>query len=306
MNTRNSRSRAFVTLVAAVALAASSAGYGLAAQGGSGNGNGGSGGSSGGGGGRPVAAEESVGNNLAYPILIAGEDGFDGPTLRGEEGAPTFGGLPSDYLALPDGTRAYYQQNLYNTWQASNTINNCAVAPVVVDDINWGDNLESKDWAYRQIVRVETQLYQDLADWPADDPDGAPFAYEMVKTNDLTGKNEKVDGPTGYNGEISVSGNFVYGFVWNTRNDSFGPGVYRLTFSLDGLENACADFDEFTEILVPVEEPEEGEEGEEGHVVIAAEPGGEPAGNEAVVLPDENLTYIDVTLTERKGGGKKN
>ncbi len=80
---------------------------------------------SGGGSGKPPSGE-SIGNNLSYPLLIAGEAGYAGPVLRGTEYAPLLGTLPSDYLVLPDGTRAYYQQNANNTWQASNANLACA------------------------------------------------------------------------------------------------------------------------------------------------------------------------------------
>lgn len=306
---------------------------------------------SGGGGGKPPAGE-SIGNNLSVPLLIAGEAGYPGPALRGTEYAPLLGTLPSDYLVLPDGTRAYYQQNANNTWQASNA--NVACAGIDVDLINWGDNLESKDWAYRQIVRVETQLYDAVG---ATMPDGGDtVGYEMAKTNDLTGKNEmwglhataaaepittvpesafvytadsrlsiqqvdpataadltwengrwvgtgagpvvvdvdtatSGDGIGGYKGEISVSGNFVYGYVWNTRTDSVGAAEYRITFSLDGLPSECVSLAN-AEIMVPVEE----------EVVAEAEPG----GNVPVIDRLNNLTYIDVGLTSQKGGGGRN
>jgi len=312
----------------------------------------GPGGSNGGGGGKPSEGED-VGNNLSYPLLIAGETGYSGPLLRGTEYAPVLGTLPSDYLVLPDGTRSYYQQNANNTWQASNASAECA--GIDVDLINWGDNLESKDWAYRQMIRVETQLYDEVG---ATMPDGGDtLAYEMAKTNDQTGKNEmwglhtdstggtaftyvpetafvytgasrlsiqqidpatasglawdggkwtgtgagevvvdvdtatSGDGITGYKGEISVSGNFVYGYVWNSRTDSVGPGEYRLTFSLDGLTQQCVSL-AGAEIMVPVEE--------EGDISIAAE----PLGNVPVVDDANNLTYIDVGLTSQKGGGR--
>ena len=307
---------------------------------------------SGGGSGKPPSGE-TVGNNLSYPLLIAGEAGYPGPALRGTEYAPLLGTLPSDFLVLPDGTRAYYQQNANNTWQASNA--NVACAGIAVDLINWGDNLESKDWAYRQIVRVETQLYDAIG--PTMPDGGATVGYEMAKTNDLTGKNEmwglhataaaapittvpetafvytadsrlsiqlidpataagltwengkwvgagagpvvvnaatatSGDGMGGYTGEISVSGNFVYGYVWNTRTNSAGAGEYRITFSLDGLPSQCVSL-AGASIMVPVEE-----------AVVAAP--AESVGNVPVVDGGNNLTYIDVGLTSSKGGGGKN
>ncbi len=97
------------------------------------------------------------------------------------------------------------------------------------------------------------------------------------------------DGIGGYKGEISVSGNFVYGYVWNTRTDSVGAAEYRITFSLDGLPSECVSLAD-AEIMVPVEEE------------VAAE--AEPGGNVPVIDRVNNLTYIDVGLTSQKGGGK--
>jgi len=48
------------------------------------------------------------------------------------------------------------------------------------------------------------------------------------------------DGPGYLAGEVSVAGNFTYGFVWNLKNEVLPPdittgktGTWRLTFSLD-------------------------------------------------------------------------
>jgi hypothetical protein len=39
--------------------------------------------------------------------------------------------------------------------------------------VDWGDNLEAKDWYYRSIIRTETVLYQDISALPM-------TAYEMI------------------------------------------------------------------------------------------------------------------------------
>ena len=40
-----------------------------------------------------------------------------------------------------------------------------------------------------------------------------------------------------YSAEINVKGKVIYGYNWNTRVLSDGPGYYRITFSMDGNGN---------------------------------------------------------------------
>ena len=62
-------------------------------------------------------------------------------------------------------------------------------------------------------------------------PDGTPLYDQTLWLG---------DGPGYLAGEVSVSGNFTYGFVWNLKNQVMPgdvttgkAGTYRLTFSLD-------------------------------------------------------------------------
>ena len=59
-----------------------------------------------------------------------------------------------------DLAKAYMQKDQNNTWQAGSA--NWSYAPVNVDWIDWGDNLESVDWYTRSQVRTEVVLFQDL------------------------------------------------------------------------------------------------------------------------------------------------
>lgn len=54
---------------------------------------------------------------------------------------------------------AYAQKIVGNTWQAENAI---ASAPVVVNEIDWGDSLESVDMKVGRPIRVELTLYKLL------------------------------------------------------------------------------------------------------------------------------------------------
>jgi hypothetical protein len=106
---------------------------------------------------------------------------------------------------------------------------------------------------------------------------------------------ETGDGPGYYSAEINVKGRIIYGYTWNVRQLNDGAGDYRLTFSFD---NECGGvtlntgFEEgYTQILLPLEEV----------IVNAEETGG---GGVAVLDYENNLTFIDVRILNRGGGGK--
>ncbi|HEX6133530.1 MAG TPA: hypothetical protein VFZ24_06190 [Longimicrobiales bacterium] len=126
---------------------------------------------------------ESAGNNLSYPVIWA-----EGVTkaLRGSAGVVNTGGAfvywwgaedtvstasctpdTVDPLLCDNGDdpfvlggallrKAYVQKDLLNDWQAD-TVH--AASMVVVDSIDWGDNLESVPWYINSRVRVETVLF---------------------------------------------------------------------------------------------------------------------------------------------------
>ncbi len=106
-----------------------------------------------------AAEEETAGNNLAVPILWS-EDGYTVP-LRGAMGTPTLTGATAACSTVAGATAAL-QQDEGNTWQADNIL----LAGNQVSSIDWGDNLESKDWRVGQMLRVETGLYSDVSSAP--------------------------------------------------------------------------------------------------------------------------------------------
>mgnify|MGYP001555694420 CR=1 FL=1 len=112
------------------------------------------------------------------------------------------------------------------------------------------------------------------------------------------------DGPGYYSAEINVKGKVIYGYTWNVRNLNEGAGDYRVTFSFDetcGMASLNTAFIEgVTEILQPLEE-----EGEETLTLASDEggDGGSTSGGVGVIDFGKNLTYIDVRILERGGGG---
>jgi len=111
----------------------------------------GGGGHGGGGGG------EQFGNNLSNPVIWS--DGV-AKELRGTFGAPV---LDGESFSVGD-LDWYLQQDPDNEWQAE-TLNavTAGIMPLFVDQIDWGDNLEARDWPAGSQVRVETVLYEDVS-----------------------------------------------------------------------------------------------------------------------------------------------
>jgi hypothetical protein len=344
------------------------------------------------------AEDEEGGNNLSLPVIWA-----DGVTkvLRGTPGDTNSAG---DYWMLwyeydvngdpmemtchpvdgdcPDPLPAgavpvYPQRDPLNDWQADSLLLDPAVDPTVdVTFVDWGDNLEAKDWYYRSIIRTETVLYQDISALPMTayemiwleglgvdevwgstlntydsndatvytgcarltiqqleldegesvyeivqcgvDDEGEPIYCRVPIDNSVLGLtwntatsewegdiigtthfNSVVWEATGsqdyeiYSAEINVKGKVIYGYNWNTRVLSDGPGYYRITFSMDNSNpdiqlNAVFDT---TQVLL-VEEVDGGDENNNT-----------TGGGIAVIDYDNDLSYIDVLLLPKKGGG---
>jgi len=103
------------------------------------------------------------------------------------------------------------------------------------------------------------------------------------------------DGPDFYNAEVNVKGKIIYGYTWNVKDLNQGLGYYRLTFSFDNHANLNTFFNEETGIIG------------QNVIVIAAEEE-ESGGGVANVVPESNLTYMDVLIKENdrgNGGGGK-
>lgn len=122
-----------------------------------GPGSGGGGGNGSGNGGRPGA--EVVGNNLSFPVEWS-EAAYQLVLPGTEQQASIEGTVSAGTYTMDDLTPCLgaVQKHPLNVWQAENEI----VTPNEVTEIDWGDNLESKDWRAGQVVRVETGLYDTV------------------------------------------------------------------------------------------------------------------------------------------------
>jgi hypothetical protein len=333
------------------------------------------------GGGKGRDKGESAGNNLSFPVLWA-----EGVTkaLRGAPGLETFDGawwywwgtdadgepqscppdaenvnycedgddnpatLPTE-LPGAGAVKAYLQQDAANEWQAQSA--DASYAPVDVDWIDWGDNLESVDWYTKSQVRTEVVLIEDLVapmaqydmrhlfGWGIDEMHGttgvvlagtqatvySPCARLTIQKL-LVDRGDPAlaslvwvpqegwlgpglvnvpifnmavynagDGPGYYSAEINVKGKIIYGYTWNVRRLNEGAGDYRITFSFDGVCGSAALNTYFTQGVTQILEPIE-----EEIVVLESEPGGGAVG---VIDFGNNLTYMDVRILERGGGG---
>ena len=158
------------------------------------------------------------------------------------------------------------------------------------------------------IERIDraTSLSWDAVDraWTADG--------KSVCVGDVT------EGPGGYGAEVTVSGGMTFGYVWHAMGAE--AGLYRLTFSLK--PGAGVDISPSTQ-LYPSATTEEGGHGhkppgageDEATAVAAAEAtaeaeaggsmggstggsttGGKPTPNVPVIMPELDLSYIDVGL----------
>lgn len=103
---------------------------------------------------------------------------------------------------------------------------------------------------------------------------------------------EGSDGPGFYSAEVNIKGKIIYGYTWNVRNLNEGAGYYRLTYSFDetgGPVPLNTFFDEFTEILMPLEE-------------FKPDPT-VSAGGVGKIDVANNLTYMDIRIRPKGGGG---
>jgi len=106
-----------------------------------------------------IKADDGFGNCLSVPVIWAEDVSL---SLRGTFGAPEFNGAFTTVMdADGNPVDAYHQKDQYNVWQASTIV---PTAPVNVDFIDWGDNLESKAWPANSKLRVEVVLFEGLTE----------------------------------------------------------------------------------------------------------------------------------------------
>lgn len=105
---------------------------------------------------------------------------------RCDDGVPgrATGPRPGAYHPGNEVYQAFLQKDEFNVWQAWNDY---AQGPVFVDWVDWGDNLEARNWNLRSQVRTEVVLLEDLrtddsvyGGW---EPAGTPIQYSMLHTS---------------------------------------------------------------------------------------------------------------------------
>lgn len=287
------------------------------------------------GGGEPV---EVQGNNMSFPVIAT--DGFAITPITATQFtvpyAGTYPGLTADEIAWLEANGPWYAQKTEgNTWQAEWV--GSSETTETVSFVNWGDNIESVNPALRRPFRLEVTLYKGLEttmtaytmaelEYPSSSTElqgtntttyGSSFATMISNMPKLVVQylgpamptEEPEWGgtkwgaytiiPVSFAPELNVGGRYIFG----ASEGGWKPdktGFYRITFYIpagSSLSLAEADIDNFPPAHYP--HPEE-------PVVVAAEEGEDGEGGVAtpVVVPGLNLTYVDVQVVAKGGGGR--
>lgn len=272
---------------------------------------------------------ETTGNNLSFPVIWSEGTALSlpGTMLQATLTTPYY-----DYQIDCGGTLAYaYAQKVTgNVWQAENTI---ATAPVAVNEIDWGDSLESVDMKVGRPVRVELSLYK-LLETPM-------TGYNMVMLANPSSPDE-VQGAcaTTYNDPASILTYPVYeatvytpsarlviqkitgaNLTWS-ENQWIGDAEPPITITFAGELNVGGKViyglssggwkpTSIGEYRITFFMPSQGNTlfdanttirlSVETESVTVSEEGGD-AGGDAYVDWENNLTYIDITVVG--GGGR--
>jgi len=165
---------------------------------------------------------------------------------------------------------SYYEQKSINTWQGEWAKGKATPQDVTA---KWGDNLSSSSLKASAKIRIEMVLSKDVSATPMTSypmlvlsgsgtnelqgttglPNTATTAFVFATNAHLTLQKLDAAGvPTGpmivdqalfnpaipdglnkLSGEIPVSGNFTYGFIWDPSTSGSTAGRYRVTFTLD-------------------------------------------------------------------------
>lgn len=276
-----------------------------------------------GGGGKP--GTETAVNNLSYPIEWAG--GSTPLAMPGTEMVATIGGtvLSGTYSTLDLTTcLGAVQKDPLNVWQAQND----PVASVTLTEIDWGDNLEAKDWKAGSVVRVETGLYDNA------------LATAMLKYEMCYISGSGTDEVWGLRVTQNADGTYTPVTTDSTSAMVYTSKAYLTIQKIDPDQAGSLTWDATNHLWVGASQPvvneqATGELNVQGKVVYgyvwrtkSLSPGeyritfslgnalvsgvsvdnayvapGEL--NSAVVDATNNLTYIDVGLTSSSGGGRK-
>jgi hypothetical protein len=127
-------------------------------------------------------------------------------------------------------------------------------------------------------------MWQSGTGWTESNPEDVNIINEPIFNYAAS---EAGTGPGYFSAEINVKGKIIYGYTWDINNLNEDEGHYRLTFSFDERDGniGTAAFDEFTQIIVPLEEE-----------VTAVDEGGPGEGGVAILDVSNNITYMDVLV----------
>jgi hypothetical protein len=298
------------------------------------------GGGGGGGGNRPPSGEDAQGNNLSFPAFAV--DGYTiaeiEETTFGVVYTGEYPGLTAEEIAERQSNGPWYAQKTEgNTWQADYVVG----VPVAVTYVDWGDNIEAVNPKIRRPFRLEIQLYKELAEietmtgYVMAELEYPSSANELQGTNTATYEGSFAtvvsdlwqlrvqycgsevptdlywdaatsmwlsptasctDVPISFAVELNVGGKLIFGGSqggWKPTS----AGFYRITFyspveTSMSLETAViGNYGDFG--VVTPEEPVAAAESEEGDEGVAT----------PVVVPELNLSYVDVQAVAGGGGG---
>ncbi len=269
--------------------------------------------------GKPSGGETAV-NNLSFPAIAV--DGFPIATVAPSFTMPytgTYPGLTADAIALLTASGPWYAQKTVNKWQAE-FVTQSTEAVTYVD---WGDNIESNNPKVGAPTRLEVTLYKELALHPSgptmtgytmavlEYPSSSTelqgtntLPYESLWATVVSGQPKLViqflgttipttmtwlgtqwDSytiiPQTFAPELNVGGKYIFGASqggWKPAN----RGYYRITFYVPGGTGVSL-----------------------ATAVVGNASG--TAGTAATPKVDgaQNLTYVDVLVVAKGGGGGK-
>ncbi|HKJ33036.1 MAG TPA: hypothetical protein VKA34_14465 [Balneolales bacterium] len=170
----------------------------------------------------------------------------------------------------------------------------------------WGTNTQTYDsdsaTVYSGVAKIIIQKLTTDRDHANVSWDGSKWTGDVDGPIVNSGVWETNEGPNGYSAEVNVQGKIIYGYNWKTNTVS-SAGDYRITFLLDkNVPNVtCKTFLDLNTVIVP------STTNDPAAIIPLAEDGddgSEMDGGVASVDSGDNLSYIDVRLTERNGSGR--
>lgn len=140
-----------------------------------------------------------LGNNLSFPVIWSDGENVSLP-LPGVAGAPELPAEAAKEFEVenpeteePETIPVWPQATEGVTWQAGSEV---ALAPVGIEQIDWGDNIEAKSLSLGKPIRVETTLFAK--------PTEPLEAFEMVSEGERQNETFYTTGKTSLSDEATV------------------------------------------------------------------------------------------------------